>query len=74
MLLLHALCCNNFLYISSCVDASKRPPGWADLRLKRVMLLEHIDRIAGIDEANIVDLRADREIKVGRLRNSIDSN
>ncbi len=44
-------------------DSSRRPAGWIELRLKRVMLKEHIDRIAGIDEESIMDLRSDREIK-----------
>jgi hypothetical protein len=51
----------------SATDATKRPKGWAELRLKRVMFREHIDRIAGIDEENIMDMHADREILVGSL-------
>lgn len=44
-------------------DSTFRPPGWAELRLRRVMFKESIDRIAGIDEENIADMRSDREIK-----------
>ena len=47
----------------SAKDSSIRPTGWAELRLKRVMLKEHIDRIAGVDEEMIADMRNDREIR-----------
>ena len=43
---------------------SMRPDGWNDLRIKRVMLKEHIDRIAGMDESELMEMRADREIEV----------
>jgi hypothetical protein len=43
---------------------SKRPDGWNDLRIKRVMLKEHIDRIAGVDEEELLNKRGDREIEV----------
>jgi hypothetical protein len=55
----------------SSTDSTKRPPGWAELRLKRVMLKEHIDRIAGIDEENILDMRSDREIQVMAIQNLV---
>jgi hypothetical protein len=43
---------------------SKRPAGWSELRMKRVMLKEHIDRLNGIDEAGIIEMRPEREIDV----------
>jgi hypothetical protein len=42
----------------------KRPDFWQDIRDKRVMLKEHIDRMAGISEPTILDQRLDREIEV----------
>lgn len=36
--------------------------GWHELRLRRVMLKEHIDRIVGIDEELIAEMRSDREV------------
>lgn len=42
---------------------SKRPAGWEELRLKRIMLREHIDRIGGMSEDVIVGLRPEREVE-----------
>ena len=45
-------------------NPSKRPSVWADIRLKRVMLKEHLDRIGGTQESSIMEKRAGREIDV----------
>lgn len=42
---------------------SKRPEGWSQLRIKRVMLKEHIDRLNGVDEETLLTMRGDREIE-----------
>ncbi len=42
-------------------DPTKRPNQWAEVRLKRVMLKEHMDRIAGGFEQSIIELRPLRE-------------
>ena len=44
-------------------DLSKRPHGWFELQLKRVMLKEHMDRIAGIAELVIDDMHAERMVE-----------
>ena len=51
---------SNFL----ATDITKRPVGWTELRLKRVMLKEHIDRLNGVDEATIIEFRPTREFDV----------
>lgn len=56
-----ALIINTTNYVSH--DITKRPDGWFDLRLKRVMLKEHIDRIAGISESVIQDMHAERLVE-----------
>jgi hypothetical protein len=44
-------------------DLQKRPSGWSELRTKRVMLKEHIDRLNGVDEAGIVEKRKLKEVE-----------
>lgn len=44
-------------------DLQKRPSGWRELRTKRVMLKDHIDRLNGVDEASIVEKRKLKEIE-----------
>ena len=56
-----AIIINSSNYLSH--DITKRPDGWFDLRLKRVMLKEHIDRIAGISESVIQDMHAERLVE-----------
>ena len=50
-------------------DPTKRPVFWSEVRIKRVMLKEHIDRIAGVSEAAIADQRPTREIDVSVITN-----
>ena len=38
-------------------NPSKRPPLWAEIRLKRIMLKEHVERINGMSEQVIIELR-----------------
>jgi hypothetical protein len=38
-----------------------RPPGWLELKMKRVAVLEQTDRIAGVSEADIIKRRQQRE-------------
>jgi hypothetical protein len=45
-------------------DLNKRPEGWSELRLKRIMLKEHIDRIGGTSEDLILEMRPEREVSV----------
>ncbi len=37
--------------------ASKRPPGWSDLRLKRVLAKEKVDRSNGVSDVDILESR-----------------
>ena len=41
-----------------------RPPGWAEIRLRRVLLKEWEDRKNGVDEDDILDKRYQRELEV----------
>jgi hypothetical protein len=50
-------------------DPKKRPATWSDLRNKRVMLKEHIDRIGGVSETAIIAKRLTREIDVSLYSN-----
>ena len=45
-------------------SASKRPVGWAEIRLRRVFLKEWEDRKNGVDEDDILDKRYQRELEV----------
>lgn len=45
-------------------SAAKRPPGWAEIRLRRVFLKEWEDRKNGVDEDDILDKRYQRELEV----------
>jgi hypothetical protein len=45
-------------------NPAKRPGFWTEVRTKRVMLKEHIDRINGTSESAIVDHRPIKEIDV----------
>ena len=45
-------------------DSTLRPPGWVELKTKRVNALEQVDRIAGISEEVIKSKREQREIDV----------
>ena len=50
---------NNFYF----PDPTKRPDFWAEVRTKRVMLKEHIERINGTSEDVIVSQRHNKEIE-----------
>ena len=41
-----------------------RPPGWAEIRMQRVLLKEWEDRKNGVDEDDILDKRYQRELEV----------
>ena len=43
-------------------NPEKRPPFWVEVRTKRVMLKEHMDRINGMSESSISDLRPVKEV------------
>lgn len=45
-------------------NPSKRPPQWTEVRQKRVMLRDHMDRISGFSETRIAEGRALREVDV----------
>jgi hypothetical protein len=45
-------------------DPSRRPSFWAEVKLKRVMLKEHIERISGLSEQSIVAQRFMKEVDV----------
>jgi hypothetical protein len=47
-------------------DVAKRPPGWLDLRLKRVLLREFIDRSQGKSDLAIFEARAQKFLAVSR--------
>jgi hypothetical protein len=42
-------------------DPKKRPLGWYEVRRQRVLVKEQIDRLAGIDEQTIYEMRPQRE-------------
>lgn len=44
-------------------NLAKRPPNWLNLRLKRVMLREHIERIGGVNEDVTASQRAEKEFE-----------
>ena len=49
-------------------NPEKRPPFWVEVRTKRVMLKEHMDRINGMSESSISDLRPVKEVDEDILR------
>jgi hypothetical protein len=45
-------------------DFDKRPPGWKQIRLRRVKMLENFDRIEGVPESTILMMRPRRMVEV----------
>lgn len=48
-------------------DPSKKPMGWADIKLRKVYLKEWQDRKDGVDEDEIISRRFKRELEVHML-------
>jgi hypothetical protein len=49
-------------------DPKKRPVGWFEIRRQRVLVKEQVDRLNGVDEQTIIDMRAQREKDVSCVR------
>lgn len=47
-------------------DPGRRPSFWAEVKLKRVMLKEHVERISGLPEQTIVSQRFMKEVEVSQ--------
>lgn len=45
-------------------DPSKRPGGWFEVRRQRVLVKEQLDRLDGVDEETIFEMRPRKEEEV----------
>lgn len=52
-------------------NSSQRPPGWAEMKLRRVYLKEWQDRKDGVDEDEILERRYQRELEVTTAKSQI---
>ena len=52
-------------------DPAKRPQGWFEIRRKRVMVKEQIDRMSGVSEEAIAEFRPSRDLEVSVVWSSV---